>query len=416
MKLNIRNFIFLFFLVITLSFSNFSYIYASDDEPTLNSKAAFLIDNKTNKVLYSKNPDEKMFPASTTKIVTAILVLENCKLNDTVTATAEGLASIPEGYVTANISVDEQLTVEQLLELLLIHSANDAANVLAIHVGGTIANFVNMMNNKVYELNLSNTHFTNTYGLQDNNHYTTAHDLATIMQYCLKNSDFRRIAGSSSCSISETNKSCSRFFSSTNELLVPTSSYYYKYVTSGKTGFTTEAGECLVSSAYNNNLELVCVVLGGSVVDNVSTRFSESKILYEYGFNNFSFKNIANPGDLITQINVANGSYSTANLDLAFTDSINVLVNNNDLNTSYIPTINLNTNISAPISQGDILGTVTYNIDGINYSSNLIATHNVEKSKLLEFICIIIMSFVILLIILIIFFPKKSKNDDINID
>lgn len=416
MKLNIRNFIFLFFLVITLSFSNFSYIYASDDEPTLNSKAAFLIDNKTNKVLYSKNPDEKMFPASTTKIVTAILVLENCKLNDIVTATAEGLASIPEGYVTANISVDEQLTVEQLLELLLIHSANDAANVLAIHVGGTIANFVNMMNNKVYELNLSNTHFTNTYGLQDNNHYTTAHDLATIMQYCLKNSDFRRIAGSSSCSISETNKSGSRFFSSTNELLVPTSSYYYKYVTSGKTGFTTEAGECLVSSAYNNNLELVCVVLGGSVVDNVSTRFSESKILYEYGFNNFSFKNIANPGDLITQINVANGSYSTANLDLAFTDSINVLVNNNDLNTSYIPTINLNTNISAPISQGDILGTVTYNIDGINYSSNLIATHNVEKSKLLEFICIIIMSFVILLIILIIFFPKKSKNDDINID
>ncbi len=416
MKLNIRNFIFLFFLVITLSFSNFSYIYASDDEPTLNSKAAFLIDNKTNKVLYSKNPDEKMFPASTTKIVTAILVLENCKLNDTVTATAEGLASIPEGYVTANISVDEQLTVEQLLELLLIHSANDAANILAIHVGGTIANFVNMMNNKVYELNLSNTHFTNTYGLQDNNHYTTAHDLATIMQYCLKNSDFRRIAGSSSCSISETNKSGSRFFSSTNELLVPTSSYYYKYVTSGKTGFTTEAGECLVSSAYNNNLELVCVVLGGSVVDNVSTRFSESKILYEYGFNNFSFKNIANPGDLITQINVANGSYSTANLDLAFTDSINVLVNNNDLNTSYIPTINLNTNISAPISQGDILGTVTYNIDGINYSSNLIATHNVEKSKLLEFICIIIMSFVILLIILIIFFPKKSKNDDINID
>lgn len=414
MKLNIRNFIFLFFLVITLSFSNFSYIYASDDEPNLNSKAAFLIDNKTNKVLYSKNPDEKMFPASTTKIVTAILVLENCKLNDIVTATAEGLASIPEGYVTANISVDEQLTVEQLLELLLIHSANDAANVLAIHVGGTIANFVNMMNNKVYELNLSNTHFTNTYGLQDNNHYTTAHDLATIMQYCLQNSDFRRIAGSSSCSISETNKSGSRFFSSTNELLVPTSSYYYKYVTSGKTGFTTEAGECLVSSAYNNNLELVCVVLGGSVVDNVSTRFSESKILYEYGFNNFSFKNIANPGDLITQINVANGSYSTANLDLAFTDSINVLVNNNDLNTSYIPTINLNTNISAPISQGDILGTVTYNIDGINYSSNLIATHNVEKSKLLEFICIIIMSFVILLIILIIFFPKKSKNDDID--
>ena len=280
MKLNIRNFIFLFFLVITLSFSNFSYIYASDDEPNLNSKAAFLIDNKTNKVLYSKNPDEKMFPASTTKIVTAILVLENCKLNDIVTATAEGLASIPEGYVTANISVDEQLTVEQLLELLLIHSANDAANVLAIHVGGTIANFVNMMNNKVYELNLSNTHFTNTYGLQDNNHYTTAYDLYLIFKEAVKYDTFVDTVSSKDYTMTYTTPKktqINEYMQSTNyyllnEFPVPEGVVMY----GGKTGTTSMAKSCLILMTKNKKGErFFSVVLGAETKDMLYSSMSQ---------------------------------------------------------------------------------------------------------------------------------------------
>ena len=129
------------------------------DAPEISSKAAFLIDNKTNKVLYSKKKKKKMYPASTTKILTAIIVLENCELNDVITVSYDAIASIPDGYSIANLQVGEQLTVEQLLELLLVHSANDAANVLAIYVGGSITSFVSMMNTKISDLGLSRISF-----------------------------------------------------------------------------------------------------------------------------------------------------------------------------------------------------------------------------------------------------------------
>ena len=415
MKLHVKKIFLLSFFIFALLFSHLNIVYAADtNAPELVSRAAILMDNKTNKILYDKNSNERMFPASTTKILTAILVLENCDLNEIVTASYDAVMSIPEGYVTANIDGDEQLTVEQLLQLLLVHSANDAANVLAEYVGGSIESFVSMMNTKVNELGLTNTHFTNAYGLQDDNHYTTAYDLSVIMQYCLKNDDFRRIAGSASCSIPATNKSDVRSYTSTNQLLVPSNPNYYSYVTVGKTGFTTEAGECLVSCAYKNDLELICVVLGGTVVDGVSTRFSESKTLYEYGFNNFSLKNIANPGDIITQIEVPNATSDTKSLELAFTDSIYALVNTSDLETNYTPEIQLHSDISAPITQGDVLGSVVYTIDGIQYTSDIVATHNVEASQLLQFVLQIGGLFIVLLITFQIFFSnRKKENTDI---
>ena len=415
MKLHVKKIFLLSFFILALLFSNLNIVYAANtNAPELVSRSAILMDNKTNKILYDKNSNERMFPASTTKILTAILVLENCDLNEIITASYDAVMSIPEGYVTANIDGDEQLTVEQLLQLLLVHSANDAANVLAEYVGGSIESFVSMMNTKVNELGLTNTHFTNAYGLQDDNHYTTAYDLSVIMQYCLKNDDFRRIAGSASCSIPATNKSDVRSYTSTNQLLVPSNPNYYSYVTVGKTGFTTEAGECLVSCAYKNDLELICVVLGGTVVDGISTRFSESKTLYEYGFNNFSLKNIANPGDIITQIEVPNATSDTKSLELAFTDSIYALVNTSDLETNYTPEIQLHSDISAPITQGDVLGSVVYTIDGIQYTSDIVATHNVEASQLLQFVLQIGGLFIVLLITFQIFFSnRKKENTDI---
>ena len=406
--------ILILFFINLLLLSNTIYVFGAtndSNEPNLISRAAILIDNKSDKILYSKNMNEKMFPASTTKIVTAIIVLEHCSLNETVTASYDAISSIPNGYVTANIDGGEELTVEELLELLLVHSANDAANVLAEYVGGSIDSFVSMMNTKVNELGLNNTHFTNTYGLQNENHYTSAYDLSIIMKYCLKNDTFRKIAGSASCSIPATNKSEARSYSSTNELIIPDNSNYYSFVTVGKTGFTTEAGECLVSCAYKNNMELICVVLGGSTVNNISTRFSESKTLYEYGFDNFSIKNISNTGDIITEVDVNNATYDTKSLNLAFSSSINVLVNNSDKNTNYTPEIKLNSDISAPITQGDILGKATYSIDGIQYESDLVATHNVEKSNLYQFILEIGGLFIALLITLKIFFPKEKTEN-----
>lgn len=414
MKLHVKNFFILSFLIITVLFTNLNIVYATDndaDAPEITSGAAVLIDNKTNRVLYDKNANERMFPASTTKIMTAILVLENCDLDETVTASYDALMSIPEGYVTAEIQGEEQFTVEQLLEMLLVLSANDAANVLAEYVGGSIQSFVSMMNTKVNELGLTNTHFTNPYGLQEDNHYTTAYDLAEIMQYCIQNDDFRRIAGSVSCSIPATNKSGVRSYTSTNQLILPDSPNYYSYVTVGKTGFTTEAGRCLVSCAYRNDIELTCVILGGILSDDgISSRFIDSISLYEYGFNHFSLKNIANPGDIITAIEVPNATPSTKSLDLAFVDSIYALVNNSDLETNYIPEIYLNSDISAPIAEGDVLGKAIYTIDGISYEANIVATHTVENSQLFQFILQIGGLFIAFLITFVIFFSNKKRR------
>lgn len=265
MKLKMKKIYIIIVLMFVLLFP--SFVSANTGNLNLNSKAVFLMDNESNKVLYSKNSDKKMYPASTTKILTAILALENCQLDDIITINYDAVMSIPNGYSTANLQVGEQFTIEQLLQLLLVHSANDAANVLAYHIGGSLESFSSMMNTKLNDLGLENTHFTNSYGKQEEEHYTTAHDLALLMQYCMKNETFRKIAGSASCAIPATNQYGTRLYHSTNEMLIPKNTYYYRYMTAGKTGYTSQAGECLVSTAYKDGIELIGVILGGEPIN-----------------------------------------------------------------------------------------------------------------------------------------------------
>lgn len=404
LKINYKNSICKVLIVLTLTifvlignigtFGTYVLANNTNSGPDINAESALLIDNKTNKVLYSKDMNRKMFPASTTKILTAILVLENHSLDEKVTASYNAVMTIPSGYSTASIQIDEVLTVEQLLELLLVHSANDAANVLAEYTGGSIDSFVAMMNTKINELGLSDTHFTNPYGLQDNNHYTTAHDLAIIMQYCLKNDDFRKIAGQASCAIPSTNKSEPRKYSSTNELLIAGNSNYYPNLIAGKTGYTSEAGECLVSAAYNDNLELVGVIL------NSNNRFKDTRSLYNYGYTNFSIKNIVNEKDIITNVEVKNATKDTKNLNLLVSENIPVLANNSDDLSKIEPQITLNSDIKAPIEDGQVLGKVSYSVNGITYSTDLIAANNVEKSN---FVLYCLYGLGILILILIIY-------------
>ena len=404
LKINYKNSICKVLIVLTLTifvlignigtFGTYVLANNTNSGPDINAESALLIDNKTNKVLYSKDMNKKMFPASTTKILTAILVLENHSLDEKVTASYNAVMTIPSGYSTASIQIDEVLTVEQLLELLLVHSANDAANVLAEYTGGSIDSFVAMMNTKINELELSDTHFTNPYGLQDDNHYTTAHDLAIIMQYCLKNDDFRKIAGQASCAIPSTNKSEPRKYSSTNELLIAGNSNYYPNLIAGKTGYTSEAGECLVSAAYNDNLELVGVIL------NSNNRFKDTRSLYNYGYTNFSIKNIVNVKDIITNVEVKNATKDTKNLNLLASENIPVLANNSDDLSKIEPQITLNSDIKAPIEDGQVLGKVSYSVNGITYSTDLIAANNVEKSN---FVLYCLYGLGILILILIIY-------------
>ena len=396
-------------IIIIIVLSSLSFTFAASDAPKVTSEAVILMDKNTEKILYEKNATEKMYPASTTKILTAILTIENLDLNENVTISENAVTSIPEGYVTADLQVGEILTVEQLLEILLLHSANDAAVALAEHVGGTVDSFVSMMNTKINELGLSNTHFTNPYGRQDPNHYSTAYDMAIIMKYCMDNEEFRKIDGLASCAIPATNLHEPRMYSSSNRMIDPSDENYYPYITAGKTGFTTQAGECFISCSYKDDIELIAVVLGGEGINDPQARFSDTKSLYEYGYSNYSLKNIVDADDIVYQMQIPNATKETRNLNLIAKNSINALVNNNFQNTSLTPEVTLKTeDISAPIDEGEVLATAKYTVDGEEYEVDLVADHSVEKSQN-EKLAIEIIFILIILVLLIKYFKSKKR-------
>ncbi len=393
-----------------------SMCYALTEQPEISADAAILIDSSSEKVLYSKNENQKMYPASTTKILTAILTIENCNLNDVVTVPYEAISSITSGYSVAALQTGEQLTVEQLLQVMLVHSANDAANVLAFHVSGSIENFANLMNNKVSELGLTNTHFTNPSGMHDENHYTTAHDLAIIMKYCMKNDTFRSLSSLKYCTIPATNKYDVRVFNTTNELLIydnrdVSSNYYYKYAIAGKTGYTTQAKNCLVSVAKKENLELICVVLSAGIYpNNVSAKFVDTKSIFDYGYNNYTIKKLREKDAIATQIEIGNGTKETRNLDLLISDDLSALVTQDEFDTEFEPQIELQDNLFAPIAQRQVVGKITYTIDGIQYSSNLLASHSVEQSGFITIVVQIILVILILFLLYKLLFDSNSNK------
>ena len=385
--------LFIVFFSIILVFIN-TTCFAIDSE-MLHAQSAILIDINTGKVLFEKNMDQKMYPASTTKIMTAILVIENCNLEETVTVNYNAISSIPSGYSTAGLVTDEVLTVKQLLEVLLIHSSNDAANVLGMHVGGSIESFVAMMNSKAQELGCINTHFTNTYGLHDENHYSTARDLAIIAKYCMQNESFRHFVSQPNCQIAPTNKHEARSYNNTNDLINTSSRYYYKYAIGIKTGYTKEAGNCLIAASSKDNFETIAVVLNTGTIQ--GARCEDSVSLFNYAYDTFGIKKIANKGDIITKTTVYNGTKDTRDLDIVLSKDIDALDFLSDNNCEITPTINLNSRILAPIAAGSVVGSATYSVLNTDYTVDLIASHDVEKSELM----IIILRIVLVAIVII---------------
>lgn len=415
--MKIKKFLITIFILILIIYSapiSFASVNESDLEIT--SEAALLIDTNTGKVLYGKNENEKKYPASITKILTAILVIENCNLDDKVTVSYDAISIVPSGYSVAALQVGEELTVEELLKVLLIHSANDAANVLAEHVAGSIESFASMMNSKATELGCKNSHFVNPSGKHEKDHYSTATDIAIIMKYCMQNPTFKSIASSKSCIIPATNKYEERVFTNTNELLnVDTreieSNYYYKYAIAGKTGYTTEAKNCLVSIAKKDDLELICVVLGaGKTANGLSARFIETKKIYEYGFNTYTIAKLREQGAIAKQIQIENATKETKDLDLLISKDIIVLIKQQDLNKEIEPEITLNENLSAPIAIGAKVGTIKYNIEGVEYEADLVSAHEVKKSSTFFYIVQFILIAFILFILYKLFYNKKNRK------
>ena len=359
--------------------------YAVEDLE-LYSEACILIDGDSGKILYSKNADKKMYPASTTKVMTAILALEKCNLADMVTVGHDAILNVPYGYSIANLQEGEQISINALLHVLLIPSANDAAFVLAEHIAGSVDEFSNMMNIKALELGCKNTNFVNPNGIHDENHYSTAYDLALMGKYAMENEAFRKIVSTLTYTLPTTNKydKDDRVFLNTNDLIRPSLSTYYEYATGAKTGYTDAAENCIIATATKNNVNLIAVVLyAKKTEEGLNTRAADCKTLFEYGFNNYSIRTVNTEEDIITTIKVKGATSETRNLDLLVNENVSMFLPNDFDISSVSKDVELNDNIKAPIYKDSVLGTVTYTAEGISATYNLIAANDVEPSSVI---------------------------------
>ena len=413
-----KRFFIVILLIITL-FNLYTLSFADSTIPNpdfqIYSSGSVLMDASTGKVLIQKDMNKQLYPASTTKILTAIIAIEKLDLSSTLTASRSAVMAIPSGYSNAGIKVGESLNVNDLLEMFLIHSANEVGYIFAEEISGNIENFANLMNQKATELGCINTHFTNPSGIHDINHYSTAYDMAIIARYCMKNETFRNIVNKKSCKFSATDLYPEeRYFKNTNSLLDPSNRYYYEYAIGIKTGFTTQAKNCLIASAQKNGIELIAVMLGAEATENgQSGRYIDAKNLFDFGFENYEVKQFLQEGTKIAEIKIKNATKETQTLNLLAKTSLSATFESSFNISSLNPSIKIEENITAPIAKDKILGKISYDIDGITYETDLIAENDVIKSNILETI-IQILSGIIILILIAEFFShtKKKKNNN----
>lgn len=377
----------------------------------IGSSAGILIENKTGRILYEKDAYTKYYPASTTKVMTALLTLENVSdLNKVATVSYNSVFTVPAGYSTDLLKVGEELTIENLLYALLVKSSNEAANVLAEFISGNIESFATMMNTRAIELGCQNTHFVNPNGIHNEDHYSTAYDLSIITREAMKNETFRKIVKVASYTLPSTNKydRVDRNLITTNDLIRKSSKYYYEHAIGIKTGFTTPAKNCLIAGANKDGVELIAILLHADKLnsDRLSVRDTDAKNLFEYIYNNFSEKTLIDKNGTATTIKVKNATKETKNLGLYAEEKLEALVTNDKLKSIENPEITLKENIKAPIKQGEILGKIKYRINDVEYSTNLIASINVEKSYTLVIIIVIL----IILMFLYLYCENEKKK------
>ena len=248
-------------------------------QPTVAAQGAVLYDATHNQFLFSKNADTQYYPASITKLMTALLVAEKCSLDDTVTFTKTAVTNLESGAVTLGLVEGDKLTVRQSLYGLLLKSANEVANGLAEHTAGSISKFADMMNARAKELGCTNTNFVNPNGLNNSNHYTTPHDMALIARAAFQNGTVSKIASTLSYQIPATQKAAARTISLGHKMLYPNDARYYQGVIGGKTGYTSLAGNTLVTCAERDGVRLIAVIMKSK-----STQYTDTSALLDYGF------------------------------------------------------------------------------------------------------------------------------------
>ncbi len=379
-----------FFIIFLTIFCVFPSLNPSAYEVTgfeIKAKAGMLVSLDTDEILYENNIDQKVYPASITKIMTTILMLENEKFDPqgkiTMTESALDLV-LGTGSSVSYIKEGEEFTQLDLVYLVLMSSYGDCTYLAAEYYAGSVDSFVAMMNQKAAELGLSGTHYQNPVGLHDENNYTTVRDIYTLTKYALQNETFKTVSETHRYPMPATNMSGERTLVTTNFLQDANTNYYYPYAKGVKTGYTDEAGRCLVSTASFNNYNYMCILMGCPPKADRRYEFLESAELYRWAFNNFSFKEIASSTEPVCEMPVEL-SLETDFVPLHFKNKfVSVLPNEADESTIVIKPHLTAESTEAPIAKGDILGTaeVIY-AEKVIGTVDLVAGADVKSSGIL---------------------------------
>ena len=374
---------------VTTADNDSSVTALASNSPALDATAALLVSPDSGMVLYSKNADQKRYPASTTKIMTALLTLENVSnLDETVTSEAVDFENVTADSSNAGILLGEQVTVRDLLYALMLPSANEAAYMLARHVGGSWEQFVDMMNDRAAELGCTGTHFCNPCGLHEEDHYTTACDLYLIAKEAMKDVTFRDIVSTVQHRMAKTNLHEERIIYTTNQLIFRSfQPWSYANCLGIKTGHTSQAGNCFVGYAEYGDAKLFSVVLGCSdsskEYPSVAASFTDTKKLCQWGFENFTSKTLARQGEEVTYTKVKLSTDTNQLLLTAKADVVALLPK--DLDVKALELVeDIPEEVKAPVKAGDPIGTATYRYNGTDYGTvELVALNDISRSTVL---------------------------------
>lgn len=327
--------------------------------PEIAAQAAIVMEAGTGTILYAKNIHESLYPASTTKILTCMLAAENCAMDEIVTFSEEAVFSVPSDGSNAGIDPGQQLSIEDCLKCILIISANEVANGVAEHICGSESLFVQKMNDRAKELGCLDSHFANTNGLHDENHYTSAYDLALIAREFFKNELLAKIAGMRQLHLLPSPKQPDEIWENTTNKIIK-NEIPYEYYVGGKTGYTDQAHSTLVSCAEKDGMKLICVVLK----EDAPEQYQDTISLFEYGFNNFQKVNIA---DNETKYSIGGASFFETKNDVLGSSKPIMELNHQDY--VVLPTTaqlsDTTSTLSYEVEDPDKLAEIVYDFHGV---------------------------------------------------
>ena len=359
---------------------------AAAPEHPVAAKGAILYELNTDTVLLEQDADARLYPASTTKLMTALVAMEYGNPEDIITVPAEAVDGLFELGSASYLLAGEEISFMDLMEYMLIASGNDAANAMAIHISGSISAFADLMNNRAQELGCTNTHFVNPHGLHDEEHYTSARDLLRIAKAAMENPTIAEIVAKDEVVLPITNKHPQTTTKYTTNYLISrksTRDYYYEGAIGIKTGTTTPAGLCLVGACVKGDYTYYTVVLGAEKGENGErNQFIETAKLFDYGAENFSQQVMLSSSEPIAEVPVR---LSNEKDSVVVTPSENITAmlpnafETSDLTMRYT----VEESVAAPVQAGDVLGKLTVSYEGKTWQLDLVASSDAARSTVL---------------------------------